>query len=277
MQESTPSGGVRLVKTKTPGIYKKGNRYVVVFRDTTGKQRKRFAHTLVEARTVKAALTADVKRGDYFEESKVAFDDYAKQWLDTYGGRTSKGIREVTRKQYRHAIETKAIPFFGSMPMSSLRPTDMKSYAQRVASTGVSANTVRLALAPVRALLATAVEDGLIRSNPAAGLRLSHTTIKPHVDEVEKVKALSEDELRALLAEVPEEHLLLVEFIAQTGVRVSEALGLRKGDIDFGRRRVKIRRRLYDGEIAPPKTRHGRRDVPISTGMAQKLCEESWR
>ena len=80
---------------------------------------------------MKAALTADVKRGDYFEESKVAFDDYAKQWLDTYGGRTSKGIREVTRKQYRHAIETKAIPFFGSMPMSSLRPTDMKRYAQR--------------------------------------------------------------------------------------------------------------------------------------------------
>lgn len=28
---------------------------------------------------------------------------------------------------------------------------------------------------------------------------------------------------------------------------------------------------MYDGEIAPPKTRFGRRDVPLSTGMAQKL------
>jgi hypothetical protein len=50
-------------------------------------------------------------------------------------------------------------------------PRDVKRYATAVGARGVSANTVRLALAPVKALLATAVEDGLIRSNPAAAER----------------------------------------------------------------------------------------------------------
>ncbi len=53
-----------LVKTKTPGIYKRGDRYVVVHRDPRGKQRKRFASTMAHARDLKASLTADVRRGE---------------------------------------------------------------------------------------------------------------------------------------------------------------------------------------------------------------------
>ena len=53
-----------LVKTKTPGIFKKNARYVVIFRDSSGRQRKRFARTMAEARDLKALLTADVRRGE---------------------------------------------------------------------------------------------------------------------------------------------------------------------------------------------------------------------
>ena len=41
-----PSGGgsdQHLVKTSVPGIYRRGSRYVVVYRDPQGRQRKRFA------------------------------------------------------------------------------------------------------------------------------------------------------------------------------------------------------------------------------------------
>ena len=60
-----------LVKTATPGIYKRGSRYVVVFRDAYGKQRKRSARTLAEARDLKSTLTADVARGEYRTVSKA--------------------------------------------------------------------------------------------------------------------------------------------------------------------------------------------------------------
>src|SRR4051794_16953711 len=45
---------------------------MVVFRDTTGRQRKRSARARAEARTLKAALTADVKRSEYVAESRVS-------------------------------------------------------------------------------------------------------------------------------------------------------------------------------------------------------------
>jgi integrase len=48
---------------------------------------------------------------------------------------------------------------------------------------------------------------------------------------------------------------------------------LRWGDIDFGRRRLKVRRRYYKRSYAPPKSRYGRRDVPLSEGMARRLWE----
>src|SRR5947209_5238476 len=91
----------RLVKTATPGIYKRGTRYVVVFRDPAGQQRKRYARTLAEARDLKAALTADVKRGEYRTLSKITFAEYAAEWIESYTGRTSRGTRPETRADYR--------------------------------------------------------------------------------------------------------------------------------------------------------------------------------
>jgi integrase len=133
---------------------------------------------------------------------------------------------------------------------------------------GKARNTVRLRIAPVKALLATAHEEGLIRANPAAGLRLGRTVAAVPVKETH---ALSEQEIVRVLAEIPERHRLLVELLAQTGLRISEALALTKADVDFGRRRLCIQRRLADGDMDAPKTRYGVGQVPLSPGLARQL------
>jgi integrase len=283
--EVTPlDHGRHLVRTSVPGVYKRGNRYVVRYRDHRGKERKRFARTLAEARDLKATLTADVKRGEYRALSRVSFAEYAPTWIGSYAGRTSRGIRDVTRRDYARELgldpDTRepldpprgAVAFFGRMRLAEIEPRDVKEYAASVAARGVSANTVRIALAPVKALLATAVEEGLIRSNPSAGLRIAQANGNGADEgEGERVKALTEDELRELLAAVAPSWRLLVTLLAQAGLRVSEALPLRWGDVDFGRRRLRVRRSLSRGQIGPPKTRHGRRDVPLTSGMARAL------
>ena len=51
---AAPSGR-KLEKTRTPGIFRRGNRYIVVVR-VDGRQVKRFAHTLAEARAIKSSI-----------------------------------------------------------------------------------------------------------------------------------------------------------------------------------------------------------------------------
>jgi len=269
-----------LVKTRTPGIYQRGSRYCVVFRDPDGRQRRKAARTLAEARALKASLTADVARGEYRALSGVTFGEYAPEWIASYGGRTSRGIREQTKNEYRSDLGLDAdgkptgkgaVAFFGKRKLAAIEPRDVKAYAAHVAARGVAPNTVRLALAPVKALFATAVEEGLIRSNPATGLRLN-TDARSEGEEPERVKAVTEAELRALLGKLPPEWRDFFEFLAHTGLRIGEAIALEWGDVDLGRRRVHVRRRFYHG-IDRPKSRYGVRAVPVSEGMARTL----WR
>ena len=267
----------RLVKTGTPGIYKRGGSYVVIGRDLRGKQVKRFAKTLAEARVTKAELRADVARGEYRKTSRIAFADYAPRWIATYDGRTARGIRPGTLRAYRRDLGLDedgnptgagAVAFFGRTPLAAIAAQDVKRYAAECAKAGLARNTIRLRIAPVKALLATAHEEGLIRANPAAGLRLGRTIAEAPVKET---KALNEDELVRVLAEVPERHRLLFELLAQTGLRISEALALTKADIDFGTRRLSVTRRFADGDLDAPKTRYGVRRVPLSPGLARQL------
>lgn len=282
----SPTGGdsggrrpatAKLVKTTTPGIHKKDNRYIVVFRDPSGKQRKRSARTLAEARDLKAKLTADVVRGEYVAESKLTFSDYARQWIDGYAGRTARGVRQRTRDDYRKALGLDAhgeptgggaVEHFGRRPLSSIRPPDVRDYGEKLADEGAARNTIRLALAPVKAMLASAYEDGVIRSNPAARLRLGPKALAA---PVKATHALSEEELVRVLAEIPAEYREAVSFLADTGLRVSEMLPLTKADVDFGRRLVSVTRRLSGGEVGAPKTRLSARAVVLSPEMARAL------
>jgi integrase len=209
--------------------------------------------------------------------AKVPFIGYAREWVETYAGRTSRGFREVTRDDYRRrlGLDTKgnpagegAVSFFGRTPLSAITPRDLKRFGESLAARGLARNTVRLHLAPVKALLATALEEGLIRTNPAAGLRIAN---RQHEYDEEKVKALTEDELRQLLRALPAGWRLFFEFLAHTGLRIGEAIALRWSDIDLNQRRITIERRFYQGSFAPPKSRFGRRTIPLSPTMAREL------
>jgi integrase len=273
---------LKLERTKTPGIYKRGNRYMVVFRDARGQQRKRSARTLAEARELKATSIADVKRGEHRETSKATFAEYAARWINTFTGRTTRGILPETLAGYRRQLGLDedgeptgagAVAFFGRMRLAEIEPQHVKDYAAKVAASGVSANTVRLYLAPLKALLATAREDGVIRSNPCAGVRIA---VREEVDDdgAAKVKAPTVEEYGRLIAALPEHWRLLGEFLGETGLRIGEAIALTWADLDLGASRVQVRRRFYRGRFGPPKSKYGRRLVPISEAMGQRLWAE---
>lgn len=76
-----------------------------------------------------------------------------------------------------------------------------------------------------------------------------------------------------LLEKTPPQWRPFVMFIAQTGTRIGEAIVIQWGDIDFGRRVVSIERRLYRGMMDTPKSKYGKRRIPLSSAMTQTLWE----
>lgn len=114
--------GAPMEKTTVPGVYKRGGRYAVIFRDATGKQRQRSAATLAEARVLKAELTADVSRGEYREQSRITFGDYADEWMRTYTGRTSRGIRPATMRGCYRDLRLHVLPVLGPRRLGPIEP-----------------------------------------------------------------------------------------------------------------------------------------------------------
>jgi integrase len=165
------------------------------------------------------------------------------------------------------------VPTLGHVRLSRLRQRHLRELATDMLDKELSRNTVRLAIAPLRAMLADAVAGDEITANPAVGLRLPQGPSRSAEEQPETAKALTEDELRKLLAALPERWRLLFELMAHTGLRIGEMLALQWQHVDLGRRRVLVRRRWYRGSFAPPKSRYGTRDVPITEGMARQLWE----
>jgi integrase len=169
------------------------------------------------------------------------------------------------------------------MPLSEIRAQDLGEFAAWVASRPnrrdpgrpLSANTVRLALVPVKLALATAHQEGLIRSNPAHGLRLAHAMARSQAgaDDDPARKALTDDELRRLIAALAPEWRLFVRLLAETGLRISEAVGLRWKDIDFETGRIRVSRRIREGDVGEPKSDNGRRRIPLTRQTLKDLVE----
>jgi integrase len=252
-------------RTKWPGIYKRGGRYVVVWKHR-GRQYKSFHRTLAEAREQKGQRDG----GERKPTSRETFEDYARAWLGTYNGRTSHGLAESTRAGYKQAVEQHAIPFFRRSKLADVEPPDVRRFAVQLASKGLAPSSVLKVLAPVKALFATAVEDGTLRSNPTAGIRIGAR--RAEEDGEVEAKAMTRAELGRLLAVLPEEWRLFFELLAHSGLRISETLGLDWPDVQFGKRpRLRVRRQFYRGSFSRLKTRNARRDLPLSPGVARRV------
>jgi hypothetical protein len=237
-----------------PGYYRHGASVAFRYRLRSGRQRWASAPTIRAAKRMREELSTDARRGQVAAPAP-RFDRYAPAWLESYAGRTARGLRATTRASYGRQLERFAIPYFGAQALDRITPTDVREYAQAVAAqvkrqTGrdPARDTVRLALAPVKALLATARDDGIIPTNPAAGVRL----IVPARNETqaERARAWSPVELAALVAELPEEWRLFAALLAETGLRFGEAAELRFADVDLGKRELLVERSYFRGRVS---------------------------
>jgi integrase len=279
------SAAAKLEKTRTPGIFKRGSRYVFSYR-VEGKQRWESCRTLEEARRAKSARSTDIERGEFEQRSRVTLREYAEPWIERYLGRGRGGFREGTRDEYRRQLDTYIYPHFGTAKLTEITPSRVAGFVgwlckqttpaptegDKDRRVPLSDATVRNIMAPLRACLSSAVREGLIRSNPAREADLPHRPTAEDSED-EEVKAMSEEELTTLLELIPARHRLLFRLLAATGMRISEAIALqwRHLELDGSTPHLKVRRALVKGRMGPPKSRYGRRSVPLDSEMVGAL------
>jgi len=262
-----------LVKTKTPGIYKRGSRYVFSYR-VVGKQRWESCRTLEEARRAKAARRTDLDRGEFEQRSRLTLHEYALEWIARYqGGR--RGIRESTRDDYRRILRQYVLVHFpAGLRLTDLTPRHVAQYIGWLCEPerGLSDKSVRNYMGPLSACLESARQEGVLRHNPARGVRLPNRQTVEGVED-EDVRALTGEHLAMFLRVVDARHRLFFEVLASTGLRVSEAIALqwRHVEVDGEWPHVKVRRGIVRGHVGPPKTKHSRREVPLPRELVDGL------
>lgn len=91
--------------------------------------------------------------------------------------------------------------------------------------------------------------------------------------DVRERRSLNREELTRLLEEIPPDYQALFALLASTGLRISEAIGLRWCDLDLdvSPPRLRVRRAIVKGIVGAPKSRYGARTIPLTDDLGRRL------
>jgi integrase len=195
----------------------------------------------------------------------VTLKDYFELWMSDH---VKVNCRPRVIRGYRQCMETHVLPVLGATPLTSLTRAAIRGHFAHLAQIGLSRNTIKNCLIPLRACLNLAVEDGLLDQNPSAGIGKRVPRAKTEA-QAAKVASYSQEELldlgRAADQYLTPELAAFIQLLARSGLRLGEALGLQTSDLAadhlWVRRTVQWNDKAW--EAFAPKNGHQRRvDVP---------------
>jgi hypothetical protein len=98
---------------------------------------------------------------------------YARRCIASYSGRGSERVSERTVGEYRRDVENHIIPALRpDTRLGGLSRRVLREIVAELQEKGLADSTVRRVMAPRRAMLADAADEGDLSTNPAAGLRI---------------------------------------------------------------------------------------------------------
>jgi integrase len=206
--------------------------YRVRYRKPGGKQTdKRGFSTKREAEMYAATVEVAKMRGEYVAPSlgKVTVGELGPAWLARQQGH----MKPSGFRSYEGAWRVHVEPRWGAMRVCDIRFTDVQAWVSELSGRRgpVLVQTAHSVLARI---LADAVRDRLLATNPARGVKL------PPIVKSQNVY-LDAEQLNALAMQSGR-YGSLVLLLGTAGLRWGEAAALRVCDIDFLRRRIELHR-----------------------------------
>lgn len=218
------------------------------------------------------ALT-DQSRGIWVspDAGKVTLRTYSAQWLESRVTNTGARLRPRVRELYEGQLRLHILPNLGDMPLGQLRTAVVRSWYTTMIKSGPGASTTAKCYRLLRAILNTAIDDGMLAVNPCtirgAGAEQAAEREIPTISQVYELADAVEPRYRALV--------LLAAF---GGLRRGELFGLARRHVDAAEATVSVevqRQQLSSGAhiIGPPKSDAGRRTVSIPTEGLEPLVD----
>ena len=228
--------GENLYRSESSGRY-----YALFKRD--GKQIRRSLKTadkylahrrLSELRTQVNRLTADDAKSLPFAEydrdkPDILIGGLAKRWLDI-----AAATLKLSSRQRRECAIKQLAPHFRSVTVRNLRRQHVENWAMAHSKSDRSARDFNITRDTLRLILEYAVEHGMLLENTARSL-------KRRKEGKSALLIPTVEQFRAILAQMRsadgkrdgEPSANLIEFLALSGCRISEATSMTWGDVNF--------------------------------------------
>jgi integrase len=214
------AGGVYSYPTKA------GMRWYFKFRGSEGAQTTKRGFTSARAaRDARRRLTEKIERGEV-RHTRESFGEHWQRWL----ARRKPYLEPGTWTGYEIDGRKRLLPAFKSIPLGRLGVEHvriwMEEQAEAVDTGEIAPKTVNNALGTFVVCLNSALEDGLIATNPA--LRVPRLPAA-HIER----EYLRLHEIPVYLDSCSDVYRPVAELLIGSGLRISEALALRVSDLEL--------------------------------------------
>ena len=195
----------------------------------------------------------------------MSFDAYATAWI-----KERPGLRPNTVQVYQYVLARHLVPFFGNRAVADIREAHVRRWRAELLDSGSSPSSVVKGYRLMKAIMSTAVDDGIVQRNPCRvrGAGQDRSPERP---------VLSVGEVVALVEVMPERYRALVLLATFGSLRWGELAALRRCDIEVEQGIVRVERSLTElaggGRMfGPPKSAAGKRVVVVPAVIRPALA-----
>jgi integrase len=241
--------------------------------DKQSKRRlRRTFPTKSAAKRWRADAQSALRRGAMTADRGPTLAEASECWLDALRAgqvrnRSGDEFKPSAVRGYAQNLTRRVLPGLGHLRLSEVTTPQVQQWVDGLVAKGLAPATVDAALTPLRSIYRWALQRGYAVSNPTRGIH------KPAVRPSQKAIA-SPAEAVAMIEAVPRHDRALWAVALLAGLRRGELIGLRWDDVDLAAGVLRVERGwdMEVGEVGP-KSRVGRRSVPISAVLHDYLAE----
>jgi integrase len=239
-----------------------------IFVNHKGRRKAKRVGTEKAAREAAKKIEARLTLGQFNLEQErrfPTFREYAEKWLAL-----PHDWKEATREEYRSRLKLYVYPSLGSQRLNAITRKDLRALFDKLVTKELSPRTLDGVKILVSFVLAGAVDDEIIPTNPGRDLRV----MKGVSRKEDEINPLTEEEAAKLLVEFQTflggKYYAAAYCLLATGLRIGELEALQWGDVDFNGNFLLVSRSHRKGRITATKTGKRKR-VDLSPRLAEML------